>query len=80
LAIISPISVSPLLAIVPTCAMSWWPLTGVESFLSCSTQASTALSMPRLSATGFAPAVTFLRPSSKIASARTVAVVVPSPA
>ena len=36
--------------------------------------------MPRLSATGLAPAVTFLRPSSKIASASTVAVVVPSPA
>ena len=36
--------------------------------------------MPRLRSIGFAPAVTFLRPSRKIASARTVAVVVPSPA
>jgi hypothetical protein len=36
--------------------------------------------MPRFSATGFAPAVTFLRPSSKIASAKTVAVVVDSAA
>ena len=36
--------------------------------------------MPRLSAIGLAPAVTFLRPSRKIAWASTVAVVVPSPA
>ena len=36
--------------------------------------------MPRLSAIGFAPAVTFLSPSRKIACASTVAVVVPSPA
>ena len=36
--------------------------------------------MPRLRAIGFAPAVTFLRPSRKIAWASTVAVVVPSPA
>jgi hypothetical protein len=40
----------------------------------------TALSMPRLIAIGDEPAVTFFRPSRKIASARTVAVVVPSPA
>ena len=33
-----------------------------------------------LKTVGFAPAVTFFRPSRKIASARTVAVVVPSPA
>ena len=36
--------------------------------------------MPRLSSIGLAPAVTFLRPSRKIACASTVAVVVPSPA
>ncbi len=42
--------------------------------------AATALSMPRLSAIGLTPAVTFLRPSRKIACASTVAVVVPSPA
>ena len=36
--------------------------------------------MPRLRSIGLAPAVTFLIPSAKIASARTVAVVVPSPA
>jgi hypothetical protein len=36
--------------------------------------------MPRLSDIGFAPAATFFRPSRTIACARTVAVVVPSPA
>jgi hypothetical protein len=36
--------------------------------------------MPRLMPTGLAPEVTFFKPSSKIASASTVAVVVPSPA
>jgi hypothetical protein len=36
--------------------------------------------MPRLRAIGLAPAVTFLRPSRKMAWASTVAVVVPSPA
>src|SRR5437016_10597098 len=41
---------------------------------------STALSIPRLSAIGLAPAATVLTPSRKIAWARTVAVVVPSPA
>ena len=44
------------------------------------TTVSTALSMPRLMPMGEAPAVTYLRPSSKMASARIVAVVVPSPA
>src|SRR5579885_661121 len=39
-----------------------------------------AFSIPRLSAIGFAPAETFFRPSRTIAWARTVAVVVPSPA
>ncbi len=42
--------------------------------------AATALSMPRLSADGAAPAATLRRPSLTIAWARTVAVVVPSPA
>ena len=42
--------------------------------------AATALSMPRLSSIGFTPATTSLLPSRKIAWARTVAVVVPSPA
>jgi hypothetical protein len=40
----------------------------------------TARSMPRFRSIGFAPAVTFFRPSRTIAWASTVAVVVPSPA
>src|SRR5205807_3891370 len=63
----------------PTCAIMS-PDTGLESFLSSSTTCSTDLSMPRLTAIGFAPAVTALTPSRKIAWASTVAVVVPSPA
>jgi hypothetical protein len=55
-------------------------LVDLESFFSSSVTASTAASMPRLSPIGLAPAVTFLSPSRKIAWARTVAVVVPSPA
>ncbi len=47
---------------------------------SCSETASTAFSMPRLSAIGLAPAATLRRPSRTIAWASTVAVVVPSPA
>ena len=42
--------------------------------------ASTAASMPRLSASGLAPAATLRRPSRTMAWASTVAVVVPSPA
>ncbi len=45
-----------------------------------STTWSTAFSMPRFSASGLAPAATFLRPWRTIAWASTVAVVVPSPA
>ena len=41
---------------------------------------STARSIPRLSAIGFVPAATFFKPSRTMAWARTVAVVVPSPA
>ena len=41
---------------------------------------STAFSMPRFISIGLTPATTACRPSLKIASARTVAVVVPSPA
>ena len=47
---------------------------------SCSETASTAFSMPRLRAIGLAPAATLRRPSRTMAWARTVAVVVPSPA
>ena len=42
--------------------------------------ASTALSIPLFKSIGFAPAATFFNPSFTIACAKTVAVVVPSPA
>src|SRR5665647_2265189 len=80
LEISSPISLSLFAEIVPTWAISFLPVVGTEIFLSSSVMAVTAFSMPRLMAIGFAPAVTFLRPSRKIAWASTVAVVVPSPA
>src|SRR5213082_1859817 len=66
--------------IVPTCAISFGPLLGAEIRFSSSTTNSTALSMPRFSDIGLAPAVTDFSPSRKIACASTVAVVVPSPA
>ena len=78
-AMILPIVASLFAEIVPTWAIML-PLTGLDSFLSSSTIASTAFSMPRFSAIGFAPAATFFTPSRKIAWASTVAVVVPSPA
>ena len=46
----------------------------------CSTAAETALSIPLLRSIGFIPAATALLPSFTIDCARTVAVVVPSPA
>jgi len=55
-------------------------LTLFEKVFSSSTTARTALSIPRLMPIGFEPAVTLRSPSRKIASASTVAVVVPSPA
>src|SRR4051812_46974563 len=75
-----PISLSLFAEMVPTWAISFLPAEGTLSRLSSSTTASTAFSIPRLSSIGLAPAVTFLRPSRKIACASTVAVVVPSPA
>ena len=55
-------------------------LTGFASFLSALTASITALSIPRLRSIGFMPAATAFTPSCAIACARTVAVVVPSPA
>src|SRR4051794_16806639 len=66
--------------IAATCATSAWSSTSRASLSSRSLTASTAASMPRLSAIGCAPAATLRRPSRTIAWARTVAVVVPSPA
>src|SRR5205807_1977980 len=79
-AMILPISRSLFAELVPTCAISFGPLLGAEIRLSSSTTSSTALSMPRFSDIGLAPAVTDFSPSRKIACASTVAVVVPSPA
>src|SRR3989454_6512472 len=79
-AIKSPIVLSLLAAIVATWAISFLSLVALDRCFSSSTTASTACSIPRFKPIGLAPAVTFLRPSRKIAWARTVAVVVPSPA
>src|SRR6201999_763143 len=65
---------------VPTCAISEFEVTFLEFFFNSSTTDSTARSMPRLRSIGFMPAATDLEPSLTIAWARTVAVVVPSPA
>src|SRR5437762_3051765 len=78
-AMMPPICLSLFALIVPTCAIMS-PLTSLWSFLTSSTAASTAFSMPRLRAIGLAPAATVFTPSRKIAWASTVAVVVPSPA
>ena len=79
-AIRSPIVRSLLAAMVATWAISFRSLVALDIFFSSATTCSTACSMPRLRPIGLAPAVTFLRPSRKMAWARTVAVVVPSPA
>ena len=79
-AIRSPMVGSLLAEMVPTWAISFLSLVGRLSFLTSSTTTSTARSIPRLRSIGLAPAVTFFTPSRKIAWARTVAVVVPSPA
>ena len=79
-AILAPISVSPLAEMVPTWAISSLEVTFLAFVLSSSTTAATARSMPRFRSIGLAPAATDLAPSLTIAWARTVAVVVPSPA
>ena len=72
---------SLLAEIVPTWAISSFLETGRESLVvSSSTAASTALSIPRRTTVGLAPVVMIRSPSRKIARARIVAVVVPSPA
>ena len=58
-AMISPMVLSLLAETVPTCAIIS-PLTGLLSFFSSSTAASTAFSIPRFRAIGLAPAATFL--------------------
>ena len=78
-AITSPISRSRE-EMLATRAMSSRPETSFDCDFRLATTASTAFSIPRLSAIGFAPAATFFIPSRTIAWASTVAVVVPSPA
>src|SRR5436190_513584 len=77
---ILPMLASALAEIEPTCAISLELEQGLEIFFSSSTTAMTALSMPRLRSIGFMPEATNFMPSRTIAWARTVAVVVPSPA
>mmetsp|Transcript_45887 Transcript_45887/g.129833 ORF Transcript_45887/g.129833 Transcript_45887/m.129833 type:complete len:244 (+) Transcript_45887:1230-1961(+) len=75
-----PICESPFAAMVATLLM----LEGDSIMVAWDAKSSrtifTALSMPRLMSMGFMPAATALQPSRKMARARTVAVVVPSPA
>ena len=79
-AIISPMAGSWLAEMVPIWAISFLFLVGFAIFWISGIIAATAASIPRLMSIGFAPAVTFFIPSRKIAWAKTVAVVVPSPA
>src|SRR6266481_2114602 len=79
-AIVLPMLSSAFAEIVPTCAIAFGSLQGLESFLSSSVAAMTAVSMPRFRSIGFAPAATDFKPSRMMACANTVAVVVPSPA
>src|SRR5437868_4629047 len=80
LLMISPMVESPLAEMVPTWAISFGSLVLLLSFCSSATTASTALSTPRSISIGLLPAAASLAPSRKMAWARTVAVVVPSPA
>src|SRR5450432_3973570 len=79
-AIVLPMLSSEFAEMVPTWAMAFGSLQGLESFLSSSVATVTAWSMPRFRSIGLMPAATAFRPSRMIAWARTVAVVVPSPA
>ena len=80
LAISLPMCVSPFALIVATCAISSLVVMSRLFFCRNSTTASTAAWVPRRRSIGLHPAATFLTVSEKIARARTVAVVVPSPA
>jgi hypothetical protein len=62
-AIMSPIVESPLAEIVPTWAMSFLPLVGVDIAFRSSMIEATEASMPRLRSIGFRPAATSLAPS-----------------
>ena len=75
----SPSTASLCAEIVATCAFSFRLATGFESPRIVATAAFSPRSRPRLMSTALAPAARFLRPSEKIAWARSVDVVVPSP-
>ena len=80
-AIILPTSTSLLALMLATAAMPPSTCaTGFEAAASSLTTVSTARRMPRISVLASAPAASWRRPALKSASARTVAVVVPSPA
>src|SRR3954451_5838698 len=79
-AIVVPIEWSALAEIAPTWAISLLVVQGLLIFFSSSTTEMTALSMPRFRSIGFMPAATNFMPSCRMDCARTVAVVVPSPA
>src|SRR5215207_6227423 len=79
-AIISPMSLSPLAEMVPTWAISSDEATFLARDWMSFTASAVAMSMPRLRSIGFMPAATALAPSRTMDWARTVAVVVPSPA
>jgi len=81
LAIIAPTSSSLLALMLATEAMPpGTPATGLDMLAMCVVATVTALRMPRTRALASAPAVMYFRPQRKMASASTVAVVVPSPA
>ncbi|ESW83834.1 hypothetical protein X770_24915 [Mesorhizobium sp. LSJC269B00] len=79
-AIMAPTDSSPLAEIVPTWATSSEVLIFLAALPRAATTSVTARSMPRFRSIGFMPAATALWPSWTIDCARTVAVVVPSPA
>src|SRR5258706_5658332 len=75
-----PISGSAFAEMAPTCAISLEVVHGLLIFFSSSTEAATALSMPRFRSIGVMPAATYFLSSVTIDCASTVALVVPSPA
>src|SRR3954452_22731447 len=79
-AIIWPIEVSPFDEIVPTWTTSSDDFTFLARRSMSFTTSATARSTPRFRSIGFMPAATDFAPSRTIEAARTVAVVVPSPA
>ena len=79
-AMIWPMSLSELAEIEPTCAISLDVVHGLDCAANDSIATATAWSIPRFKSIGFQPAATDFIPSRMIACARTVAVVVPSPA